>query len=779
MQQELYQLLTRNIKSCLDDLNKVNDDEIVQSTGAPSANGASTSCTPIHILDCEYSYGGKQSTTLLTESQKNLVKLTQPQKRNYSIKAIQEVASALKTPSPFLATQVMAYDKNWMITARASCDLLSFLGLTIKEAKLVIDDSSKTLTIAEVKNLTIQLLSGLKDLHDNDIVHRDLKPSNVIMFEIKGEETNNTKYLYKIIDFDSAAKTQNGKKAKSLGNQLYTPGLEAHELKNAFMGQHHAGHQMYGLPATNIDMSALDLRKSDRYTLGLVLRDYVRPRIADLKNLEKEQDKELTNFDNLIKQLTKFEPEKRISLTAAQQHPFFGKTPQEAQAAFTNKRNEFRQYAEIYINQYNLDGSTTRGAVPVKILGRGDMYYLLPAEVRLIIDQLRELRSLTAELPKTLVIKNDNNNTYCKQISSAIENKIIGFQKAIRLVKEKYSEKKDTSALALLPATSPRNAKICAALNKIDKTIEDYITEQKKMVLELAKEIIKIAEISAEWKNMANAADTTLTTLINSAKPMAQSSSSSTTNEPEKLSLPTILHSIDETKVSTLLTAYKKLTLLKKQELENNIFHLLKKILNRETSWKNQTPLHDHIPTGISLMKGFLTKPSIDNPNGLASITGIAKKEAAIANNKGTLTKEFYKILSSMNENDLPSLQTALESLRVFNEAREKEQKAINNIVGVMYKILNNDTKTWAATTTGDIPLCMLQLFGKFTVKPAMDGSYDDERNTALLAYAQSIKQAEMGKSINGQKFLGLFANSKIDDAASLNNLEQSLLKNF
>lgn len=96
----------------------------------------------------------------------------------------------------------------------------------------------KKFTEAETKVVFMQLLLGVKYLHDKGIAHRDLKPENVLLVD------NSTDYPVKITDFGLARIVNEGSFMKTvcgtpfyLGTPLFPPkyfGRSSHFFSSFF-----------------------------------------------------------------------------------------------------------------------------------------------------------------------------------------------------------------------------------------------------------------------------------------------------------------------------------------------------------------------------------------------------------------------------------------------------------------------------------------------------------------------------------------------------------------
>ncbi len=97
---------------------------------------------------------------------------------------------------------------------------------------------------ALIKNIVIDILSGLKYMHDNSFVHGDIKPSNIIITKI------NDSYKATIIDFGQSRKI-----GKRIDNGI----------------THFA--MLYSPPEMLLKVNSLINNKSDIYSLGVTMYD--------------------------------------------------------------------------------------------------------------------------------------------------------------------------------------------------------------------------------------------------------------------------------------------------------------------------------------------------------------------------------------------------------------------------------------------------------------------------------------------------------------------------
>eukprot|EP01118_Nematostelium_gracile_P002232 TRINITY_DN1246_c0_g1_i1.p1 TRINITY_DN1246_c0_g1~~TRINITY_DN1246_c0_g1_i1.p1 ORF type:complete len:488 (+),score=132.10 TRINITY_DN1246_c0_g1_i1:77-1540(+) len=215
--------------------------------------------------------------------------------------------------------------------------VMEFLDHDIKGLMGEMKADTRFLT-SEVKCLMIQLLSGVKHLHDNWIIHRDLKTSN-LLYSNKG--------ILKIADFGLARSYGSPLKEYTqlvvtlwyrapellLGAKLYTPAIDMWSVGCIFaeliskqpllpgrseLDQLDKIFKLLGSPNDKIWPGIMKLPHSKKINFGNQPYNH-------LKNKFTGQITEAC-FDLMNKMLT-YDPEKRITAAEALQHPYFQESP--------------------------------------------------------------------------------------------------------------------------------------------------------------------------------------------------------------------------------------------------------------------------------------------------------------------------------------------------------------------------------------------------------------------------------------------------------------------
>lgn len=169
-----------------------------------------------------------------------------------------------------------------------------------KNLKDLIDEELFTMSEENIRNLVLDIMSGLQYIHKKGIMHRDLKPSNILIHKDKRA---------KIGDFGIARKC---KISPADGT-----------LENGF--SQNVGTYPYVAPEV-INSTVYD-KKADLYSLGMILFEMYhkmgsgmeRIKIMEkLRNLEFSELKNIpakfSNIRNLVKSLLSHDPQKRETL---------------------------------------------------------------------------------------------------------------------------------------------------------------------------------------------------------------------------------------------------------------------------------------------------------------------------------------------------------------------------------------------------------------------------------------------------------------------------------
>jgi eukaryotic-like serine/threonine-protein kinase len=120
---------------------------------------------------------------------------------------------------------------------------------------------STMLSVEEGIDLGIDLLRGLRDLHEVRIIHRDLKPSNVMLRPLGDGDG----YRAIIFDFSLSRLTRRPPAAPATPERSMTPPMQALTRMNVTLGT-----LQYMAPEQILDSRAADER-SDLYSLGSIL----------------------------------------------------------------------------------------------------------------------------------------------------------------------------------------------------------------------------------------------------------------------------------------------------------------------------------------------------------------------------------------------------------------------------------------------------------------------------------------------------------------------------
>lgn len=193
-------------------------------------------------------------------------------------------------------------------------------GGPINQLKKLHSSKGTKVPLKHVRHIIFQILKGIKHLKDLGIIHRDLKPDNILLKSLeKIEEPDNLK----IIDFGLACKFHDVNPAfKKCG----TPGYIAPEMMNA----------------TSASLWETLESKLDVFAVGVILHSFIfgedvfkgsNTNEVIEKNLKGEfkvryqydmvTDVQCHHAVDLVWKLLNADPECRISVEEALEHPFF------------------------------------------------------------------------------------------------------------------------------------------------------------------------------------------------------------------------------------------------------------------------------------------------------------------------------------------------------------------------------------------------------------------------------------------------------------------------
>jgi len=195
---------------------------------------------------------------------------------------------------------------------------------------------SKSIGIAQLKNVMLQLLDGLEYIHSKNIIHRDLKPDNILFSE---EGT------LKIADFGSSRIYEEGAKYSPgmvtlryrspeifLGERKYCTAVDIWSAACIFSELFLGKPLLDGISALEqIDkmcsvLGTPSLEDWPGFTECPNAKDLVFPHQPD--NLLKKYIPDLTdqNF-SLLSQMFIFNPKKRMTAQQAKEHPYWKENP--------------------------------------------------------------------------------------------------------------------------------------------------------------------------------------------------------------------------------------------------------------------------------------------------------------------------------------------------------------------------------------------------------------------------------------------------------------------
>ncbi|CAF1187676.1 unnamed protein product, partial [Didymodactylos carnosus] len=191
-------------------------------------------------------------------------------------------------------------DKYYIITQRVDCDLTRY-----------IEEKVNTFTPFSINNMIIQIINGLKYIHDDvGLIHRDMKPPNILV------EKNKPSFL--IADFGFAHREPMSIKG--------TRGYFAPELLSS-----------YGLIT----------EKSDIYSLGVIIRNILEESNSIVQySADVESFRNLLDFENEVEELEQLED----ILNRLQQTSYNGKYNYDIQLMTSAAEN----FLETYFDQMKM-----------------------------------------------------------------------------------------------------------------------------------------------------------------------------------------------------------------------------------------------------------------------------------------------------------------------------------------------------------------------------------------------------------------------------------------
>lgn len=286
------------------------------------------------------------------------------------------------------------FQKTDIIPAPAFQPIL-FLGDLIRVTELIDYDmldfiNRHTISFSPeiIKDLFAQLIMVLDQLHnDLDFVHRDIKLDNILIGYING------RWRIYLIDYEFTSKTADclylagtASAAPPELKKLTKAFVKQGEVKTIWIDTYEQKSKIY----TPLDKKAIDC-----YHLGSVFNYFYRYLCKTSTQTATIQGQ----ITDLITNLTTTEPEDRLSIAQAKNHPLFGTSASNCKLYFETLKQELRA-ADPNFDGYNLRHA--EDYFPEKNNG----FYILPAvqkEIYLMTSSLNnQINSLTKSRPEDI-----------------------------------------------------------------------------------------------------------------------------------------------------------------------------------------------------------------------------------------------------------------------------------------------------------------------------------------------------------------------------------------
>lgn len=203
----------------------------------------------------------------------------------------------------------------------------------------VVEASHQNLFI--ISKVMQSAFEALKQVHDHKVVHRDIAKSNFLWNPLTDSIV--------LIDFDNACFFRKTGYYRDVGRDRYDAPekTEMLELRRKLKDKLEDSHKKR-LPASKIKKRMQAYRETaDIYSLGVLMwmllngeRHSPSPRklkdwVAKVK--QRNRHKKYAEIDLLVR-LLNFDPERRITLTEALEHPFISKRPQQPDSSYANMK---------------------------------------------------------------------------------------------------------------------------------------------------------------------------------------------------------------------------------------------------------------------------------------------------------------------------------------------------------------------------------------------------------------------------------------------------------